>query len=193
VGLIDRGPDSRGNHLVYDTELDVTWYQPTNTEMNWFAARAYAADLTIMFQGRIIDDWRLPRATDTTTGRLSPGCYVGGGDVPGNENCHGELAHLYLLLGGRSSLHGRGTDPRPYGMENPFHAFPSCKDPGCWGGGYYWLQEESCSAGPTSCGGYLIRWNNDTHGTTGATGPIYHYQTDFKFAWVVRDGDVAPR
>ena len=185
--LLDRGPDNVGNHLIYDTELNVTWYQPNNVEQDWYQAHQYVDNLVVSYQGRVLDDWRLPRATDTVTHILPDVCIAG---VAGMANCHGELAHLFVLLGGvgNPDINGVGTDPRPYGQDNPFQTWPACGDPGCIGGGYYWM-DESGPGGP-GLGGYLIRWNNDTWGTCGGVGPIFAGQTDYKFAWAVRDGDV---
>lgn len=183
--LKDRGPDNYGNHLIYDTELNVTWYQPYNVQLNWYDAHTYADTLSVIYDGRVIDDWRLARARDTNTGVLEEACYVGWGEgVPGYENCHGELAHLYLILGGISDPYGRGTNPRAAGDDNPFNTWPACDN--CWGAGYYWLDEPYRDGAHA----YLIRWNNDIHGTTGAMGPIFRWQTDYKFTWAVRDGDV---
>lgn len=195
--LIDRGPDNFGNHLIYDTELNVTWYQPHNSELNWADAHSYASNLSVVFDGKALNDWRLPRAADTRTGALnsSGGCYVGwGDDKPGNANCLGELGHLYLELGGKSNPSGAvgmwgGTNPRAYGNSNPFKTWPACANSACQGGGYYWLEE---GVNYDLCGkaGWLIRWNTDYWGPTGATGEICQWQTDYKFAWALRNGDV---
>ena len=61
AGLIDRG-----NGLIYDDVLDITWLQDTNlagTTMNWDDSVAWAAGLN--YQG--FDDWRLPTVNVTYT------------------------------------------------------------------------------------------------------------------------------
>jgi uncharacterized repeat protein (TIGR02543 family) len=108
-----------------------------------------------------------------------------------------QLAHLYLALGGISNPSGSaghwdGTNPRPYGSSNPFHTWPACAASDCIGGGYYWL-DEGAPYDLSQCQmktGMLIRWNTDYWGSTGATGMICAAQTDYKFAWAVRNGDV---
>jgi hypothetical protein len=189
--LLDRGSDDFGNRLIYDTELNVTWYQPNNNGMNWGDAHAYAANLSIIFKGKVFDDWRLPRAADIRTGILSSSsCYIGW-DHPSQANCLGELAHLYLELGGKSDPYdwSLAVNPRAYGDNNPFNTWPACPGNACLDAGYYWLEEgddyELCGKA-----GWLIFWNTDHWGPSGASGGICQWQTNYKFAWALRDGDV---
>jgi len=72
AALIDRG-----NGLIYDTDLDITWLQDANytvTAMTWDGAMAWAN--TFVYQG--YSDWRLP-----TSG-------INSGYDP-----NGEMGHLY--------------------------------------------------------------------------------------------------
>ena len=61
--LIDRGVDSLGNHLFYDEDQDVTWYDYTNQD-TWENQMAWADGLEVSFNGTIYDDWRLPKIPD---------------------------------------------------------------------------------------------------------------------------------
>lgn len=49
---------NNGNNLFYDTDLNITWYNPSITDMNWNQAMAWADSLTI---GNFTN-WRLPSA-----------------------------------------------------------------------------------------------------------------------------------
>jgi len=62
ANLIDRG-----NGLIYDDDLNITWLQDANLSgatMTWLAATSWAD--TLVFQG--FDDWRLPVSDSSCTG-----------------------------------------------------------------------------------------------------------------------------
>jgi hypothetical protein len=65
AALILRGTDSSGYQLIYDTDLDITWYDFTNTSEKWQGQVDWAAALTVDFGVNTYGDWRLP---------LAPGC-----------------------------------------------------------------------------------------------------------------------
>jgi hypothetical protein len=78
--LIDRGADTLGKHLIYDTGADITWYDYTYGNPPWGVEIAWAENLTVtMADGRSFTDWRLPTTPGTTSGYT-------------NE---GEMGHLY--------------------------------------------------------------------------------------------------
>lgn len=93
AALIDRG-----NGLIYDNDLDVTWLADANYamtsgydddgRMSWFDATDWAAQLTYQANGVIYDDWRLANADTSCSG----------------YNCtNSEIGHLfYNELGGTS-------------------------------------------------------------------------------------------
>ncbi len=84
ASLLVRGTDTLGNQLIYDSDLDITWYDYVHSADTWQNQMDWASTLTTDFGGTIYDDWRLP-ASDTCTG----------------YNCSGsEMGHLdYVELG----------------------------------------------------------------------------------------------
>jgi hypothetical protein len=63
--LIDRGADVLGNHLIYDKDLNITWYDFTKSQDNWNNQVSWAQNLTVnLADGRSFTGWRLP----TTSG-----------------------------------------------------------------------------------------------------------------------------
>lgn len=89
----------RGDGLIYDDVLDITWLQDAGLggEMNWFDAVAWADSL--VFGG--FDDWRLPSTT-----QLDPTCsfqFDPGGGLPlqgfGVDCIGSEMGHLHNVDG----------------------------------------------------------------------------------------------
>jgi hypothetical protein len=69
------------NNLIYDTDLNITWYNPSITNMTWNQAMSWTANLTIGG----VTDWRLPTALNADGSAPSSGYYRVGS----------ELGHLY--------------------------------------------------------------------------------------------------
>lgn len=117
AALIIRGTDTAGNRLVYDTELDVTWYDYTRgigpitwgaylwpASTNWAAypgatnpdmwqdSANWAADLVVSVEGTVYDDWRLPT---TWAGSNTGGWGTDGTTQIGYNITASELGHLY--------------------------------------------------------------------------------------------------
>ena len=89
----------RGNGLIYDDVLDITWLQDANYaqtsgydsdgRMHWLQAKAWAAQLS--YDGH--DDWRLPSANLMNS--ANP-CYDYYGSCDfGYNNTTGELGHMF--------------------------------------------------------------------------------------------------
>ncbi len=72
-----------GNGLIYDTDLDLTWYDAPPVPRTWGEAKDWAASLTLA--GTAKGSWRLPLGVGTA----SPGAKV----FPGQG---GEMWHLYF-------------------------------------------------------------------------------------------------
>jgi hypothetical protein len=87
----------RGNGLIYDSELNITWLQDANSTSStliWDDAFAWASDL--VYEG--FSDWRLPTTLTSCTG----------------SNCSGsEMSHLYYVDGISSDSSGLFTNIRP--------------------------------------------------------------------------------
>ena len=106
AGLIDRG-----NGMIYDDVLDITWLQNANvagTSMNWDASVAWAAALN--FGG--FDDWRLPTINVSTTTGYCDWSNSGGTNCGYNVlTANSELAYMfYENLGNvaQNDLSGNG-------------------------------------------------------------------------------------
>jgi len=85
----------RGNGLIYDNDLNITWLQNANytgITMAWEEANAWASNL--IFKG--YDDWRLPEF-----------------DCSGSTCSAGEMGHLYSIEGISSTSPGVYLDVRP--------------------------------------------------------------------------------
>ena len=106
ISFANAGLYDRGEGLVYDDILDITWLQNANYAGNtfkWSDATTWADSL--VFQG--YDDWRLP-AFDASCSE---------------NNCTGnEMGHLYYSSHISSATPGFFTDVRPfmywYGTED---------------------------------------------------------------------------
>ncbi len=72
---------NNGNDLIYDTDLDITWYNPNVSAMSWDQAMAWAEGLTVGG----VTGWRLPSALD------QDGSYP----YDGYGVVSSELGHLY--------------------------------------------------------------------------------------------------
>jgi len=87
----------RGNGLIYDTDLNITWLQDatlSGSTMTWLDASAWADNL--LFQG--FDDWRLPVSDSSCTG----------------NNCTGsEMGHLFYDEGITSDSGGPFLNIKP--------------------------------------------------------------------------------
>ena len=88
------GSSVYGNYkLIYDTVLDITWYDFSRGIYNWDNQMAWAEGLSVSFGGHTFDEWRLPSAGE------SP-CY-------GEDCTSSEMGHLYYVSLGNPS--GGGT------------------------------------------------------------------------------------
>jgi len=88
--LFNRGTDSLGNRLIYDSDLDVTWYDYTNSHDTWQNQINWASGLTVNFGDNIYDDWRLPTTVD---GPFNQSCE--GTGTLGYNITSSEMGHLY--------------------------------------------------------------------------------------------------
>ena len=82
--LFNRGTDTLGRQLIYDSDLNITWYDYTNSVNTWQNQMNWASALTVNFGGNTFDDWRLPSTVD--------GPY---GTTAGYNITTSEMGHLY--------------------------------------------------------------------------------------------------
>ena len=124
---------NNGGGLIYDTDFNITWAQPTTTLSNWYDANAWATGLTLGG----VTGWRLPSALNQD----------GSGPVDNYNVTTSEMGHLfYIELGniGVIDPHGGPNWPAGWGLthKGPFPnlqwsiywATPTWGGvfPGCW-------------------------------------------------------------
>lgn len=102
AALIDRGTDSLGNSLIYDTDFNITWYDYSK-EDNWVGVKMWAADLNVDFGGTHYTDWRLPSAIN----------HDGSGPTGGYNVTGSEMGHLYYTELGKAA-HGTLGSTGPF-------------------------------------------------------------------------------
>mgnify|MGYP001561573545 CR=1 FL=1 len=90
AGLTNLGTDSLGNRLIYDSNLNITWYDYTKSYDTWQNQVNWASGLSVTFGINTYTDWRLPTTVD--------GPYVWGydGTTTGGYNItSSEMGHLF--------------------------------------------------------------------------------------------------
>ncbi len=122
AGLILRGTDTLGNQLIYDQDLDITWYDVINWDAGWHAQPIWASELSVTFGSDAYTDWRLP-TSDTCVG----------------TNCIGsEMGHLYYTELGNTGggLNKSFTDAQTGVQESFLNLYPVS----------YWSGTLACSS-----------------------------------------------
>ena len=165
LNLIGEGTSVHGTYnLIYDTDLNVTWYDYTNTIAGFFGWQSqvnWASSLSVNFGGTIYDDWRLPTALNQDmTGPCS------------GYNCIGsEMGHLfYTELGNAGDYDtsgnwtGCGSGGSPWCLTNKgdFQNLQS---------GYYW-------SGTVSEANSGSSWLFDTH-----YGDQFTHNNDYDYSY----------
>jgi hypothetical protein len=84
--LFVRCRDTAGNQLIYDSDLNITWYDFSSDDNYWMAQLGWAENIVVATaDGTIYDDWRLPATVD---GLWDDG--YGGANITSSE-----MGHLY--------------------------------------------------------------------------------------------------
>lgn len=108
----------RGNGLIYDDVLNITWLQDANYAktsgydtdgwLSWYEAKSWAANLT--FGG--FDDWRLPKLEPLNGSQFSYDYKTDGTSDWGFNirSTKSELAHLYYVTLGNRAFTDGGCD-----------------------------------------------------------------------------------
>jgi len=115
--LIIRGMGTSADgtyQLIYDTDLNITWYDYTKDGAFWQTQMDWASSLTVNLGGTIYDDWRLPSTVD--------GPYVYGYDgttTAGYNITSSEMGHLfYTELGNKGFFSTTGVYQSDHGLIN---------------------------------------------------------------------------
>lgn len=117
AGLLYLGTDTLGNGLIYDDDLDITWYDYTKAPDTWFNHTSWAENLTVTVGDNTYSDWRLPENIDGQYATMG----YDGSTYSGWNITHGEFGHLfYTELGNVGS---RDTSGALTGCGN---VTPSC-------------------------------------------------------------------
>lgn len=177
ASLTVRGTDSLGNQLIYDSDLNVTWYDYTSkgpygygdtyaNQVNW------ANNLSVSFNNTIYNGWRL---AGTATGPLTGNGYDGTGNYGYNVTSN-ELGHLYYVeLGNKGAYDKNGIYQVGMGLNNTgvFNNLSNYS--------YYWAGEFTPFSSDSAMFFYIGNGYLDTNTTT-----------RFYYALAVLPGDVTP-
>ncbi|RJQ19901.1 MAG: DUF1566 domain-containing protein [Nitrospiraceae bacterium] len=165
-----RGEDSLGNRLIYDNDLNITWYDYSNSASNWQTQVNWASGLSVDFEGTIFDDWRLPTTVDGPNDEGYDGSTTAGFNITSSE-----MGHLfYTEIGNKAYYDTSGGGPQSgWGLTNTgdFQKLLS---------NYYWSGTEY-SANPTNAWGFNTYTGNQTKYNKDVT----------SYAIAVRPGDVS--
>lgn len=189
AGLIDRG-----NGLIYDDVLDVTWLQNANqagTKMNWESATAWADNLS--FGG--FGDWRLPTLTFSLGSAnnktaLQVNCGNGRFDMDASGCDFGwnstsvthELAYMFSVnLGNQATVNASGLFNVNGGLLNvsapdvsgKLITFSNVQSASYWYGNQYNDQQSFFFFAMHTGGQFILDKSTEL------------------FSWALRDGDVA--
>ena len=114
--LRGQGESAYGSYnLIYDTDLDITWYDYTRPVDVWANQVDWASGLTVTFEGREYTDWRLPSTVDGYFVYGTDGTTTGGYNITTSE-----MGHLYYSELGNLGLYDtEGNSPQPdWGLNN---------------------------------------------------------------------------
>jgi hypothetical protein len=169
--LLYRGMDSLGNRLIYDSDLDITWYDYTNSYNTWWNQVNWAESLDVNFGGVHYTDWRLPSTVD--------GPYSWGNDgttTAGYNITNSEMGHLFYT---------------ELGNKGYYDTFGNYVGDGNWGllniGPFTNLQPYDYWSGTESAADPYYAWYfNFIYGYQSLNWDFFNY-----YALAVRPGDVA--
>jgi hypothetical protein len=122
AALIDNG-----NNLIYDTALNITWYDPAPTFMTWNTANTWAAGLTV--GGTTAGTWTLPTTLPVNGSTYNYNwSYNGSTDYGYNISAPGsaypgstanQMAYLfYVELGNKGYYNVNGNVQSGWGLVN---------------------------------------------------------------------------
>ncbi len=169
------GTDSVGNQLIYDSALNVTWYDftysKTSNGENWNDAKTWASNLIVNFNGKDFSGWSLPTSFD------GKNTYVYNGIISSNaaagyniKDTRDQMSYLYYAeLGngnnkGYLDINGQMQNPSwnyglAQGSATPFKNLIQ--------GGYWSNQAASLYSGQT----WIFNTSQGSQFTLDATNP----------------------
>ena len=177
----------RGNGLIYDDVLDITWMQDANYaqtsgydldgRMTWFDANTWADQLE--YGG--YDDWRLPSAN--LMNPTSPCNAADGSCDLGYNNTTGELGHMfYNNLGNLGYRDTNGNSQSGYGVTNSSftdgNSGASVSIVNLQNGAYWYGDEYAPDTNAA--------WVFETE-----VGSQSAFEASSLYSWAVRDGDIS--
>ena len=168
--LLNRGTDSLGNRLIYDTDFNITWYDYTKGYDRLQNQMSWASALTVNLGDNIYDDWRLPSTVD--------GPYIFGYDgstTVGYNISTSEMGHLfYTELGNKGFCSTSGSCPQAGWGLNEKGPFTNLQPDVYWSGTEY-------ASNPSETWFFAFGYGYQDKCCTGGYG----------YALAVRPGDVA--
>ena len=174
--LYNRGTDINGNRLIYDSGLNITWYDYTNNIDTWQNQLAWADTLEVTQSGNTYSDWRLPTTVDGPRVLGYNGTTTAGYNITSSE-----MGHLfYTELGNKGYYATDGTNPQPgWGLTNTGDFQHLTTEDSYWSG-----TENKYSS-------FLRAWVFDFSGGNQWTYVADNVVPTYTYALAVRSGDVA--
>ena len=100
--------------LIYDSDLNITWLDYTNGSQEWDGQKAWAEGLSFTIDGKIYDNWRLPKTVD----KLATFVGYDGTTAEGYNITTAEMGHLfYTELGNKGKFDTNGNLLTDYGLK----------------------------------------------------------------------------
>lgn len=119
------GGDGTEYKLIYDSDLDITWLDYTQGSDRWLDQVNWAYDLAVNFDGKVYENWRLPRVNesyadyDGGVGYEGPDAFGYHDYWRGFNMTNSEMGYLFsVTLGNTAYQHTDGSYPSSYGLEN---------------------------------------------------------------------------
>jgi hypothetical protein len=162
--------------LIYDSDLDITWYDYTILPDTWLSQVNWASALSVNFGGNVYTDWRLPTTVDGLYVYGTDGTTTGGLNIPSSE-----MEHLYYTELGNDGYYDTSGNPTGCNNSSPFCLtntgdFQNLQPTGYWTGMEY-TADTNDAWGINFRSGYQVK-----------TSKVYTYHT-----LAVRNGDVTGR
>ena len=162
--------------LIYDSDLDITWYDYTMLRDTWLSQVNWASALSVNFGGNVYTDWRLPTTADGLYVYHPEGAPTGGLSITISE-----MEHLYYTALGNNGYYDTSGNPTGCNKRSPFCLtntgdFQNLQPTGYWTGMEY-ADDTNDAWGMNFGSGYQIR-----------TSKVSAYHT-----LAVRNGDVTER